>query len=92
MVVVVVMIQQRRKGATQHCCMLNTHNLCFSVSIMVAQFLQDAAYDQVQTIAKELLKLAEKCKRLKRESPSECAHQLVGGSCVSCAALFSCLS
>ncbi|XP_029332923.1 alpha-fetoprotein-like isoform X2 [Mus caroli] len=52
-------------------------NLGVSVSIMVAQFLQDAAYDQVQTIAKELLNLAEKCKRLKRESPSECAHQLV---------------
>ncbi|EDL05313.1 mCG147146 [Mus musculus] len=52
-------------------------NLGVSVSIMVAQFLQDAAYDQVQTIAKELLKLAEKCKRLKPESPSECAHQLV---------------
>ncbi|XP_029400825.1 alpha-fetoprotein-like isoform X6 [Mus pahari] len=53
-------------------------NLGISVSIMVAQFLQDATYEEVQTIAKELLNLAEKCKRLKpHESPSECAHQLM---------------
>lgn len=48
---------------------------------MVAQFLQDAAYDKVHTIAEELLDRAEKCKRLRpHESPAECAHQLVGGS------------
>ncbi|GAB1289829.1 Albumin superfamily member 1 [Apodemus speciosus] len=38
----------------------------------------DAAYDEVQAIAQELLDLAEGCKRLKpRESPSECAHHLM---------------
>lgn len=48
---------------------------------MVAQFLQDAAYEEVHTIAKGLLDLTEKCESLKvRESPSECAHQLVGGA------------
>lgn len=53
-------------------------NLGVSVSIMVAQFLQDAAYDEVQTIAQELLNLAEKCKHLtSHESLSECAHQLM---------------
>nr|XP_048281185.1 alpha-fetoprotein-like isoform X2 [Myodes glareolus]XP_048281191.1 alpha-fetoprotein-like isoform X2 [Myodes glareolus] len=45
---------------------------------MVAQFLQDAAYDKVHTIAEELLDRAEKCKSLRpHESPAECAHQLM---------------
>lgn len=49
---------------------------------MVAQFLQKLAYEEVQTIVKELLPLAEQCKDLKsHESPSECCHQLVGESC-----------
>ncbi|XP_052055283.1 alpha-fetoprotein-like [Apodemus sylvaticus] len=53
-------------------------NLGLSVSVMVTQFLQDAAYDEVQTVAQELLDLAERCKHLKpRKSPSECAHHLM---------------
>lgn len=59
-----------------------TQVFCFSTSIMVAQFLQKLTYEKVQTIVKELLDLAEKCKSLKpHESPSECCHQLVGESC-----------
>ncbi|XP_041527046.1 LOW QUALITY PROTEIN: alpha-fetoprotein-like [Microtus oregoni] len=47
--------------------------------ILVAQFLQDAAYVKVQTIAEELLDRAEKCKSLRpHESPAECAHQFMG--------------
>ncbi|KAM5271754.1 alpha-fetoprotein-like [Ctenodactylus gundi] len=53
-------------------------NLRDITSIMVSQFLQKATYEEVQTIVKELLDLAEKCKNLKsHESPSECAHQLM---------------
>ncbi|XP_032772148.1 alpha-fetoprotein-like [Rattus rattus] len=53
-------------------------NLQASVSMMVAQFLQDAAYDKVQAIAHELLDLTGKCKLLKpHESPSECARRLM---------------
>ncbi|XP_059868364.1 alpha-fetoprotein-like isoform X8 [Delphinus delphis] len=53
-------------------------NLRAVTSIMVAQFLQKLTYEKVQTIVKELLDLAEKCKSLKpRESPSECCHQLM---------------
>ncbi|XP_006143040.1 alpha-fetoprotein [Tupaia chinensis] len=52
-------------------------NLRDLTSIMVAQFLQKATYEEVQTIAKELLDLTEKCKNLQpHELPSECAHQL----------------
>ncbi|XP_068398077.1 alpha-fetoprotein-like [Eschrichtius robustus] len=55
-----------------------TQVFCFSTSIMVAQFLQKLTYEKVQTIVKELLDLAEKCKSLKpHESPSECCHQLM---------------
>ncbi|TKC44638.1 hypothetical protein EI555_014080, partial [Monodon monoceros] len=53
-------------------------NLRAVTSIMVAQFLQKLTYEKVQTIVKELLDLAEKCKSLKpHESPSECCHQLM---------------
>uniref|UniRef100_A0A4X1T411 Alpha-fetoprotein-like n=2 Tax=Sus scrofa TaxID=9823 RepID=A0A4X1T411_PIG len=53
-------------------------NLRDATSIMVAQFLQKLAYEEVQTIVKELLPLAEQCKDLKsHESPSECCHQLM---------------
>ncbi|XP_051026665.1 LOW QUALITY PROTEIN: alpha-fetoprotein-like [Acomys russatus] len=53
-------------------------NLSVTASIMVAQFLQDAAYEEVHSIAKGLLDLAAKCESLKpHESPSECAHQLM---------------
>lgn len=56
---------------------------------MVAQFLQKLTYEEVQTIVEELVDLAEKCKVLKaHESPSECAHQLVGGSCFAFLSLF----
>nr|XP_021512110.1 alpha-fetoprotein-like [Meriones unguiculatus] len=52
-------------------------NLGVAASIMVAQFLQDAAYGEVQTLAKGLLDLAEKCKSPRpHESPAECARQL----------------
>lgn len=51
---------------------------CFSISIMVAQFLQKSTYEEVETIVKELLDFAEKCKSLKlNESSSECSQQLV---------------
>ncbi|XP_057628877.1 alpha-fetoprotein-like [Chionomys nivalis] len=54
-------------------------NLRDAAIIMVAQFLQDAAYAKVQTIAEELLDRAEICKSLRpHESPAECAHQLMG--------------
>ena len=73
------MIQQRKKGQSH--CIFNTQMLSFSAIIMVAQFLQDTAYVKVHTIAEELLERAEKCKSLRsHESPTECAHQLVGGS------------
>ncbi|XP_051054255.1 alpha-fetoprotein [Phodopus roborovskii] len=53
-------------------------NLRDIASIMVAQFLQDASYEVVQTIAEELLDLVENCKSLRpHESPAECFHQLV---------------
>ncbi|XP_049741998.1 alpha-fetoprotein-like [Elephas maximus indicus] len=53
-------------------------NLKDVTSIMVAQFLQKATYEEVQTIVKELLGLAEKCKGLKpHEPPSACSHQLM---------------
>ncbi|XP_058402330.1 alpha-fetoprotein-like [Diceros bicornis minor] len=53
-------------------------NLKDITSIMVAQFLQKSTYKEVQTIVKELVDLAEKCKTLKRhESPSECSHHLM---------------
>lgn len=72
-------IEQRKKGQSR--CIIHTQIFCFSAIIMVAQFLQDAAYDKVHTIAEELLDRAEKCKSLRpHESPAECAHQLVGGS------------
>ncbi|CAH6885275.1 Albfm1 [Phodopus roborovskii] len=59
-------------------CIFLTQTLCFSASIMVAQFLQDASYEVVQTIAEELLDLVENCKSLRpHESPAECFHQLV---------------
>uniref|UniRef100_A0A673STD9 Albumin domain-containing protein n=1 Tax=Suricata suricatta TaxID=37032 RepID=A0A673STD9_SURSU len=52
--------------------------LCFSTSIMVAQFLQKSTYEEVQSIVEELVDRAEKCKVLKpHESPSECSHQLM---------------
>ncbi|XP_005068147.1 alpha-fetoprotein [Mesocricetus auratus] len=53
-------------------------NLRDAASIMVAQFLQDAAYEEVQTVAEELLDLAENCKVLRsHELPAECVHQLM---------------
>ncbi|XP_015448988.1 alpha-fetoprotein-like [Pteropus alecto] len=53
-------------------------NLRDIVSIMVAQFLQKSTFEEVQTIVKELLNFAEKCKSLKLlESPSECSYQLM---------------
>ncbi|KAM9237316.1 alpha-fetoprotein-like [Dugong dugon] len=53
-------------------------NLKDITSIMVAQFLQKATYEEVQTIVKELLDLAEKCKGQKpHEPPSQCSHQLM---------------
>ncbi|XP_024433745.2 alpha-fetoprotein-like isoform X2 [Desmodus rotundus] len=53
-------------------------NLRDIISIMVAQFLQKSTYEEVQTIVKELLGFAEKCKSLElHESPSECSHQLM---------------
>ncbi|XP_007953683.1 alpha-fetoprotein-like [Orycteropus afer afer] len=53
-------------------------NLRDMTSIMVAQFLQKATYEEVQTMVKELLDLAEKCNGLKsHEPPSECSHQLM---------------
>ncbi|KAH0508856.1 Alpha-fetoprotein, partial [Microtus ochrogaster] len=68
---------QRKKGQSH--CIFNTQILCSSAIIMVAQFLQDAAYVKVQTIAEELLDRAEKCKSFRpHESPAECAHQLRG--------------
>ncbi|XP_038176121.1 alpha-fetoprotein-like isoform X3 [Arvicola amphibius] len=55
----------------------NEFTACSAI-IMVAQFLQDAAYDKVHTIAEELLDRAEKCERLRwHESPAECARQLM---------------
>lgn len=53
-------------------------NLRDIVSIMVAQFLQKSTYEEVQTIVKELLDFAEKCKSFKlHQSPSECSYQLM---------------
>ncbi|XP_027456497.1 alpha-fetoprotein-like isoform X2 [Zalophus californianus] len=53
-------------------------NLRDIASIMVAQFLQKLTYEEVQTVAEELVDVAEKCKILKsHESPSECSHQLM---------------
>ncbi|XP_036783389.2 alpha-fetoprotein-like isoform X1 [Manis pentadactyla] len=53
-------------------------NLRHITSIMVAQFLQKSTYEEVQTVVKELVGLAEKCKVLKsHESLSECSHQLM---------------
>ncbi|ELW70466.1 Alpha-fetoprotein [Tupaia chinensis] len=63
-------------------------NLRDLTSIMVAQFLQKATYEEVQTIAKELLDLTEKCKNLQpHELPSECAHQLITSLLVTLVAL-----
>ncbi|XP_058153042.1 alpha-fetoprotein isoform X2 [Dasypus novemcinctus] len=53
-------------------------NLRDITSIMVAQFLQNVTYEDVQTIVKELLDIAEKCKGFKpHESPSECSQQMM---------------
>ncbi|XP_029424368.1 afamin isoform X3 [Nannospalax galili] len=49
-----------------------------TTSIMVAQFLQKATYEEVKTVVKEILDLSERCKHLKpHELPSECTHQLI---------------
>lgn len=48
-------------------------NLRDITSIMVAQFLQKATYEEVQTVARELLGLAEKCK----SHMSHCPHVLI---------------
>uniref|UniRef100_A0A8C3YN70 Albumin domain-containing protein n=1 Tax=Catagonus wagneri TaxID=51154 RepID=A0A8C3YN70_9CETA len=67
-------------AATQH---INSQssleeNLRDVTSIMVAQFLQKLAYEEVQAVVKELLRLAEQCKDLKPyESPLERCHQLM---------------
>ncbi|XP_057584032.1 alpha-fetoprotein-like [Hippopotamus amphibius kiboko] len=67
-------------AATQHTNSQNylEENLRAATNIMVAQFLQKLTYEEVRTIGKELLDLAEKCQSLKpHESPSECCHQLM---------------
>ncbi|XP_076999296.1 alpha-fetoprotein-like isoform X2 [Tamandua tetradactyla] len=53
-------------------------NLRDIASIMVSQFLQKVTYEDVQTIVKEVLDIAKKCKEFKPyESPSECSHQMM---------------
>ncbi|XP_037057859.1 albumin-like, partial [Peromyscus leucopus] len=70
-------IQQRKK--TQSHYTLNIQILhCCRASITVAQVLQDAAYEEVQSTAAELLDLAEKCESLKpQESPPEFTSHLM---------------
>nr|XP_008265980.1 alpha-fetoprotein isoform X1 [Oryctolagus cuniculus] len=73
---------QRRllDAAIQHNATQNylQENLRDITSIMVAQFLQTATYEEVKTIARELLGLSEKCKSMEsHESLSPCAHQLM---------------
>ncbi|XP_054447506.1 alpha-fetoprotein-like isoform X2 [Pteronotus mesoamericanus] len=73
-------MMSKSKISMQHTTSQNylEENLRDIISIMVAQFLQKSTYEEVQTIAKELLGFAEKCKSLKlHESPSECSHQLM---------------
>ncbi|XP_047421752.1 alpha-fetoprotein-like isoform X2 [Sciurus carolinensis] len=66
--------------ATQHVNIQNymEENLRDLTSIMTAQFLQKATYEEIQTVVKQLLDFAEKCKNFESHvSAAECAHQLM---------------
>ncbi|XP_037386128.1 alpha-fetoprotein-like [Talpa occidentalis] len=53
-------------------------NLRDITSIMVAQFLQELTYNEVQAIVKELIDLTEKCKNIKsHDSSAGCSLQLM---------------
>ncbi|XP_015360762.1 alpha-fetoprotein-like isoform X2 [Marmota marmota marmota] len=67
-------------SAMQHLSTQNyvEENLKDLTSIMIAQFLQKATYEEIQTVAQQLLDLVEKCKNFKSHvSATECAHQLM---------------